>query len=344
MTAPATSVGLPIRRKKHKLSHNSPAFVKSHCRPAGAPGKFGSLEAWKFGSFGGASHWRPVGSPGKFGSLEVWRLGSLGGASHWRPSGSPGKFGSLEAWWLGSFGGASHWRPVGDTGDTGDSGDTGVAPSEEGSAGRPGGALSVFCSRGRFVPSGLHALFSVLWGGANRPSRSPGLGCPASHAPYTCGVGQWEPSLARTSQRGGAPSMGRRSTVSPRPVIRTVPSKRKRGTSEPSSAPRAQRRARERPRAQRSFIPRRTAAASVLPPPSPPPRGMRLVMRIRVGKGRPTSRSKRRTARTARLRSMSVGRAPRPTPSSTISSMVVSDCSNSTSSPKPNSATTESSA
>ena len=28
-TAPATSAGLPIRRKKDKLSHNSPAFVKS---------------------------------------------------------------------------------------------------------------------------------------------------------------------------------------------------------------------------------------------------------------------------------------------------------------------------
>ena len=43
-----------------------------------------------------------------------------------------------------------------------------------GFAGRPGGALSVFCGRGRFGPPGLHAQFTVLWGCGSTPDAPSG--------------------------------------------------------------------------------------------------------------------------------------------------------------------------
>ena len=89
------------------------------------------------------------------------------------------------------------------------------------------------------------------------------------------------PGFTNTAQGNTGPAEdGRRSgtgdTRSPRPVTHAVGPKKKNGTSLPSVAPSSANRARDHPRFHRRLRPISTVAASLLPPPSPAPRGMRL--------------------------------------------------------------------
>ncbi|MDD5708704.1 MAG: hypothetical protein PHR35_22545 [Kiritimatiellae bacterium] len=90
---------------------------------------------------------------------------------------------------------------------------------------------------------------------------------------------------------------------SPFPSMTTAPPCTMAGTSHPSSPPSPIRASRVSFRSQSRLSPTSTPAASALPPPSPPPMGMRLTMRMRT----PPQLGFRRcrtncTARHARLR------------------------------------------
>ncbi|MCL1887266.1 MAG: hypothetical protein FWF96_00130 [Kiritimatiellaeota bacterium] len=117
-----------------------------------------------------------------------------------------------------------------------------------------------------------------------------------------------------------------RRTLSPRPVINTAPPRTRAGTSLPSSA--------AMPKSSAFFMrtphnfcrPRNTAAASALPPPRPPPSGMRLVIWMRAPRVTPVLFSNNRAARRAMFspdmpeRSTPSARISTSTPGSSVSS------------------------
>ncbi|MCI6589830.1 MAG: hypothetical protein MSB12_01815 [Lentisphaeraceae bacterium] len=150
--------------------------------------------------------------------------------------------------------------------------------------------------------------------------------------------------MASTIHTPGPKRPAARSTTSPRPRIRTNPSSTNCATSDPNSAPSSHNRSRATPSAHSSFTPRNTVAAFELPPPSPPPNGIRLRISSRVGSERPTSRSNSRTARTAKFCSASAGIAPNSTPSPTTESVVSAARASVTASHNPTGTTTESNA
>jgi len=151
---------------------------------------------------------------------------------------------------------------------------------------------------------------SIAASSRTRAGTSTASGRIRSNLPYTAPVGQGADGKASTACRSGRD--GRRSMRSPRPSTIALPPCTRKGTSLPSSDAMSARRSAPRPRPKRSSSPRSMAAASLEPPPSPPPTGIRFSSFMRTGSLRPAARSSARCARTARSfmtgQSMSVGR------------------------------------
>lgn len=98
--------------------------------------------------------------------------------------------------------------------------------------------------------------------------------------PYAQLVETAKGGLASTTQSG---RMGQSClTCSPRPVARAVPPRKKKGTSDPKALPSASSSPSSRSRPRRRDAPARSPAASLLPPPSPAPTGIRLRSRTRI--------------------------------------------------------------
>ena len=96
---------------------------------------------------------------------------------------------------------------------------------------------------------------------------------------------------------------GRGRTVWPRSCARQVPPWRKKLTSEPRRAAIPDSSSRDRPSPQRALSPRSTAAASLLPPPSPAATGTLLSRTIRAPPACPVTSASMRAARSAKLSS-----------------------------------------
>ena len=92
------------------------------------------------------------------------------------------------------------------------------------------------------------------------------------------GVEMEKSGLHMTNTHSGRGGSGE--STSPRPSASTVPPLTQNGTSDPTSPAISSSRASLTRRSKSSFIPRRTAAASALPPAMPAPTGIRLYISI----------------------------------------------------------------
>src|SRR3990172_1843258 len=129
---------------------------------------------------------------------------------------------------------------------------------------------------------------------------------------YAHAVETGKPGKTISSQEWGKAGRGR--ICSPRPDAHAVGPSKNRGTSDPRWAPNSWRAWDVRPVPKRRLSPHSVAAASLDPPPSPAPRGMRFVISMRTPGWVSVALKNRAAARCARFSSPPRPASPPPPP------------------------------